>query len=546
MTLLPPKTAKPILPGLPGLSGAGVLLLLLASLLWGQATAARAAVAESTLRIASAFDPQTMDPHALALLYHTRVVHQIYESLVGRDARFRPEPALALSWQNPTPLIWRFKLRAGVRFHDGSAFTATDAAFSIERARAKTSQRGFQLSGIRAARALDPQTLELTLEAPDAVLPDKLFYVAMMSRAWCEARGVQQPQDFAAQQETQAVRKANGTGPYQLLRYEPDVRSVLQRHAGWWGWDSSAGLADRVEFITIRSDATRLAALNAGAVEIVLDPPFQDIARLQADSRFTLLRAADPGQQYLMLDQWRDELPGSDVKGRNPFKDLRVRQAVMLAINAPLIADKVLRGQALPAGALLSGAVDGAPPELQARAPADPARARALLAEAGYGQGFSVAMDCVNTSWREAVCQSVAAMLAQVGIRVQLRAHASGVFFPKLTTASASLAEFGWSPTPDAWFSLNALLHSHGANGAGAFNGGRYRNPQVDALIDSLRVEPDLSRRREMVGRVLRLAQADLPLIPLFSRRLTWAVALPVQAQIWPNDAIELRWVRLR
>lgn len=500
-----------------------------------------------TLRIATAFDPQSMDPHALALLYHSRVVYQVYESLVGRDEQYRLEPALATSWQMSSPTTWRFKLRPGVSFHDGSPFTADDAVFSVQRALAPPSQRAFQLKGVKAVRKVDASTLEFELEAPDAVLPEKLQYVSMMSKAWAEKHGVQKSQDFNGKQETYAVRQANGTGPFRLERYEPDVRTTLRRHDGWWGWgDKRSGNLQAVQWVTIKSDATRLAALASGEVDLVMDPPYQDIARLKADRRLTTAQVADIGQQYLTFDQARDELADSDVKGRNPFKDLRVRQAVYHAINVPLIIDKVLRGQAVPTGAFLSPLVDGSPAELDRRLPHDPARARQLLAEAGYPNGFAITLDCVNVSWRENVCQAAAAMLTQVGIRTTLRSSPTNQFFPKLSQGTASFIEYGWTASPDAWSSLNGLFRSFDKSGLGTFNAGRYSNPKLDVLIDNIRVEPDLTRRRAMVTTVLRMVGDDLPYIPLYRRTLTWAMARKVQVVQWPNDTMELRWARLK
>jgi peptide/nickel transport system substrate-binding protein len=498
------------------------------------------------LRVASAFDAQTMDPHAIALLYHTRVSTQIYEGLVNRDEKYKLEPALALSWQMTSPTTWRFKLRPNVTFHDGSPFTADDVVFSLQRATTPPSQRAFQLSGIATVKKVDALTVDVQLQTPDAVLPEKLSFVGMMSKAWADKHGLQRAQDFNAKQETFAVRNANGTGPYKLERYEPDVRTVLRRHAGWWGWaDKRSGNVQQVSFIVIKSDATRLAALASGEVDVVLDPPYQDIRRLQADPRITLKQTADIGQQYLGFDQSRPELEGSDVKGRNPFKDLRVRQAVYHAINVPLIVDKVLRGQAQATGAFLSPLVDGSPAELDKRLRYDPARARQLLGEAGYPNGFSVPLDCVNVAWRENVCQAVAAMLTQVGIRTQLRSAPSTQFFPRLTAGNTPFYEVGWTPLPDAWNSLNGLMRTYSREGQGTFNAGRYSNPQLDKLIDDLRVEPDLTRRRAMVTTALRLAADDLPLIPLYRRTLTWAMARNVSLVQWPSDAVELRWARV-
>ncbi|HEY8707101.1 MAG TPA: ABC transporter substrate-binding protein, partial [Burkholderiaceae bacterium] len=336
-----------------------------------------------------------------------------------------------------------------------------------------------------------------------------------------------------------------------LERYEPDVRTVLRRNPRWWGWgDPRSGNLDEVTLIAIRSDATRLAALVSGEVDLVLDPPVQDIERLKGEAAIKLMQTTDLGQQYLAFDQARDALDGSDAtidgKRRNPFKDLRVRRAVYQAIDVELIARKVLRGQAVPTGAFLSPRVDGSPPELDQRLPFDPAKAKALLAQAGYPNGFSVTLDCVNVPWREAVCQAMTAMLTQVGIRTTLRSSPTNQFFPKLSGATASFMEFGWTPNPDAWSSLNALFRTWDKSGLGTFNAGRYSNPKLDALIDAVRVEPDLTRRRAMVGDALRIVAADLPVIPLYRRTLTWAMKRKVSVVQWPNDMAELRWVRVR
>ena len=499
----------------------------------------------ATLRVATAFDPQSMDPHALALLYHARVVYQIYESLVSRDANMKLEPALALSWSQPNPTTWRFKLRPGVKFHDGTPFTADDVVFSVERALAPPSQRGFQLQGVTGARAVDPLTVELLLSAPDAVLPEKLQYWCIMSRAWAQKHGVEKAQDFNGKQETFAVRNANGTGPFQLDRYEPDVKVVLKANPQWWGrGDKRNGNLDEVSFLPIRSDATRLAALASGEIDLVLDPPFQDIDRLKSDDRLKLTQTVDIGQQYLTFDQASDELEGSDVKGRNPFKDLRVRRAVYQALNVDLIVAKVLRGQGKPTGAFLSPLLDGSPPELDQRLPYDPAKARALLSEAGYPNGFSVTLDCVNIAYRENACMAATAMLTQVGIRATLHSSPTNQFFPKLSQPSTSFIEFGFTPQPDAWSTLNALFHSKGAGmGTGTFNAGRYSNPKLDTLIDNIRTEPDLTRRRAQIGVALRLIGDDLPFVPLYRRTLTWAMAKKVNLVQWNNDTVELRWV---
>jgi peptide/nickel transport system substrate-binding protein len=504
--------------------------------------AAACPLAAKTLRFASAFDPQSLDPHALALQYQTRVVSQIYESLVFRDRSFAMEPALAVSWQQVDPKRWRFKLRSGVKFQDGTPFTADDVVFSIERALAKNSQRAFQLRGVLEARKVDDLTVDFLLAAPDAVLPEKLIYVGVMSKAWAAAHGVLEPQNYNAKQETYAARNANGTGPYQLKSYESDVRTVLVANPHWWG---QRGNVDEAVYVVIQSDATRLAALVSGQVDFVIDPPFQDVARLKQEGRFKLAQMTDIGTQYLGFDQSRDELQFGDVKGRNPFKDLRVRRAVYQAIDIDAIVAKVLRGQATATGSYLSRLVDGYVPDLDRRLPYDPAAARALLKEAGYPDGFGVTLDCVNVAFRAAVCQAIAGMLAQVGIRTTFQPWPTATFFPKLTQATTSFFEFGWSPGTDAWPSLNATIRSYGSDGAGTFNGGRYSNPRLDQVVDAIRVEPDISRRRQLVGDALRIMRAELPLLPLYRRTLTWVMRADIDVAQWPNDVLELRFVQI-
>lgn len=508
-------------------------LLLLALLLALMLPAAHA----RPLRIATANDPQTMDPHALSLLYHSRVMHQIYEGLVNRDAQFRLEPALALSWRAVDARTWRFKLRPGVKFHDGSAFTADDAVFSIERALQPQSQRAPQLRGIRGAKKVDALTIDVLLEDPDAVLPLKLWQVAMMSRAWCEAHRVVTPQDYNGKQETHAVRAALGTGPYRLERYEADVRTTLVAHRDWWGRATHRGNVDAAEFLVIQSDATRLAALGSGQVDLVLDPPFQDVARLRRDAQLRILQTPDIGTQYLALDQ-------RATKG-NPFQDKRVRQAVEHALDMDLIVRQVLRGQGEATGAPLSRLVEGAPPELEARPRHDPAAARVLLKAAGYPDGFETRFDCVNVSFRQAVCQAMAAMLSKVGIKANLQTAPGGLFFPKLTQAQIALAEFGWSTGTDAWNMLQSIAHGFDGRGAGLFNAGRFADPQLDALIDAIRIEPDLARRRALVGEALRRIRAEALLLPIYRTAQIWAMRRQVSAPQWPNGIVELRWTRL-
>ena len=535
-----------LLRGLTTLAAKATCSLALAAGLAGPAAHAAA------LRIASAFDPQTMDPHSLALQYHTRVVFQVYESLVGRDQNYRLVPVLATEWAQTDPLTWRFKLRPGVHFHDGSVFGADDAVFSFERALAPPSQRQFVLKGVKRVRVVDPLTIDFELSAPDASLPQKLVLVAMMNKRWAQAHRIERAQDFNARQETFAVRNANGTGAYQLERYEPDIRTTLKAFPQWWNRkDVDNGNVDAVSFVTIRSDATRLAALHSGEVDLVLDPPYQDVEQLRHDPDIAITQVGDIATDYLGFDQASATLPGvapgADGKPRNPFKDLRVRRAVYQAINIDLVIQKVLKGLAAPTGDLLAPEF-GAPVGVSGpRLRFDPVHARELLREAGYPDGFDLTMDCVNVAFREHVCQAIAAMLTQVGIRTALHTSPSTQFFPMITQGKVSMAEYGFTGTSeDAWQSLNGLLHTWDKDGGGTFNGGRYSNARLDALIDAVRTELDPARRRTLVATALKLAGDDIAYVPLYRRTLSWVMQKKVQVVMLPDDTIPVRWARVR
>jgi len=293
----------------------------------------------------------------------------------------------------------------------------------------------------------------------------------------------------------------------------------------------------------VRAEQRGAAALQSGQIDFIIDPPFQDLPRLRADKALKVEHIEDIGTQYLAFDQHRAELPGSGLTGRNPFKDVRVRRAIQLAIDADLIVRQVLRGQGIATGSHVSPLVDGHVAAFEKRPAADAAAARALLKQAGYEGGFSVTLDCVNAAYRAAVCQAIAAMLDKVGIKVNFQPSTTSVFFPKLTQATGSFMEFGWSPGTDAWLILQSLVRSNDGLLAGAFNAGRYANPQLDTLIDAIRVEPDLARRRRMVGEALQLLHDDLPLLPLYRRHHNWVMRPAVKVAQWPNDVLELRWV---
>jgi peptide/nickel transport system substrate-binding protein len=290
----------------------------------------------------------TFDVHAAADTHSRNVGDKIYEPLVKRGKDTSIEPALAVSWQVVDPLRWRFRIREGVKFHDGSVLTADDVVFSVSRAQhANASNRALAARRGRA-RKIDAYTVEFELDAPNPVFLEHVMVAEVMNKAWAERHDVVRPQAYANREETYAVRNANGTGPYMLKIYEAGVRTVLARNPGYW--QKVDGNIDQAIYRPISNPATRIAALLSGELDFVLDPPPQDVDKLRATPDIKIVEGIEWRVLHLGFDQHRDDLLYSSVKGRNPFKDRRVRLAFYHAIDVDALRTKVMRGAAQPTG----------------------------------------------------------------------------------------------------------------------------------------------------------------------------------------------------
>jgi peptide/nickel transport system substrate-binding protein len=489
-----------------------------------------------------------MDPHALALLYHSRIAFQVYDSLVNRDEQFKPEPSLAVSWSQVDPRTWHFKLRQGVVFHDGTPFTVDDAVFSVQRAMTPPSQRSFQLKGVTAAKKVDEQTLEIQLEAPDAVLPDKFINLPMMSKAWSQAHKVEIAQDFNGKQETFAVRNANGTGPYILKSRDPDTKTVAVKNSNWWG--KMEGNVDEMVYTPIKQDSTRMAALLSGEIDFVLDPPPQDIGRLKQDKKIKVLEGMENRTIFLGMDQWRDELQYSNVKGKNPFKDKRVREAFQDAIDVNALKTTVMRGLSVPTAVMYAPQVDGYPKELDKVKAPDRAKAKKLLADAGYPNGFEVTLDCPNNRYvnDEKMCVAIAGMLAQVGVTVKVNSMPRANYFPKIQLLDTSFYMLGWGvPTFDSQYALQSLLRTRiEKTSDGDYNLGRYSNAKVDENIDKLKTEIDPKKRTALAVEASRIHQADVGHIPIHFQVIPWAMRSNVSCVHRADNKLMVKWVTVK
>jgi peptide/nickel transport system substrate-binding protein len=490
-----------------------------------------------TLRVASRGDVLSMDPHSLFESLQLGFLSNVYEPLLARDKDMKLVPALATAWRRLTPTVWRFELRRGVRFHDGRAFGADDVAFSFARIASEASDLRSTVAEIREVRRVDAYTVDIETARPLPVLPEMLPIILMMSRPWCAEVGAERPVDRRSNLDNAASHRANGTGPYRLSRREPGVRTHLTRHAGWWG--ARQGNVDEVAFMPVAADATRLAALVSGDVDLIDPVPLQDVDGLRA-AGFSVLQGPELRTVFLGMDQHREALLYGKADG-NPFRDARVRRAVYQAIDVEAIRVRVMRGAALPTGSMVGQGIRGHQPALDSRLPYSAEAARSLLAEAGYANGFEVGLHCPNDRYINdaAICQAVAAQLARIGVRVDLHAESKSIWFPRLLRRDTSFYLFGWvPPTFDAHNSLFNLMATPGEHGQGQYNAGAYSNPELDRLTARIEGELDPARRDAMVREALRLHRDDIGHIPLHQQTLAWGLVRHLRVQQTPDGVM--------
>ena len=499
-----------------------------------------------TLRWSSQGDYLTADPHGQNEGINNLINDEIYERLVMRGRKLEVVPGLATSWEMVAPTRWRFQLRRGVVFHDGTPLTADDVVYSIERAQLPTSNFKVFATPLGKVRKVDDFTVEFETPVPSPVLLVNAGLINIMSRAWCEKNGAQKPQDFKSGEETFSSRNTNGTGPFMLAKREAEIATVLKKNPRWWG--RFEGNVDEIVYRPIKSDATRMAALLTGELDLVLDPPLQDVPRLRSDSAIRIVEGPENRVIFLVMDQSRDELKYSNVKGKNPLKDLRVRQAFYMAIDTDAIRRLVMRGQALPTGAMIPS-VAQAFPDLEPRLlPFDMARAKKLMADAGYAGGFDLGLLCPNNRYvnDERICTAIAGMLAKIGVRVNLTAVPRAQFFQKVDQFDVSMHLYGWGgAVTDPGFTLTPVIHSPDGKGKGDFNSGRFRDDALDALIDTVASEMDPAKRRELMHDAFRRVRENVYTIPLHRQVIPWAMRSRVHAQHRADNVLEATWVRI-
>ena len=526
-----------------------------AALLLGLAAAMPAPMpaAAATLTYAGSSPPLTFDPHGTNDFATTAVFRQIYDSLVSLDRDMKPVPGLATSWEQQGDHAWRFHLRDDVVFHDGQKMTVDDVVFSVLREKG-SGYYSSMFGGIADAKAVDATTVEVTSKEPDPVLPQKMARLFVMSKPWSVEHGLEAIPNLGAQgSEAYSVRHANGTGPMALQTQEPGVKTVLHRFDKYWG--KATGNVTEATYLPIGTAATRVAALLSGQVDLVADVPLQDIERIKSTAGFTLRQVPQMLWMQLELDGTRDAaLETYDKAGQplktNPLKDTRVRQAIAQAIDAKLIIDRVLRGNGRPVGIPSLPGTDGYQAALDVRWPTDPARAKALLAEAGYPNGFTTQLNCPTERYAstEDVCRAVASMLGRVGIDVKVNTIVWPDFARLLVNGPSS--SFHLIGVASAWgiqdVFVSEMMTRNPKAGEGFFNWAMWHNDELDRVAREMRVTFDPARRDALAKEGLEIAKKDVYAVYLYQPMLNYGSKANVDAFLRSDSTLLLQDVVVR
>lgn len=487
------------------------------------ALAATAAARAQSLTLAVGAPVTSLDPHYHQLSPNNAAAGMLFDRLVNTDGQARMTPGLAESWQAVAPNVWEFRLRRGVRFHNGNAFTAEDVAFTIQRVpNVPNSPSSFAIytRPIRSVEIVDEHTIRLTTEGPYPLLPQDLTNVYILDR---------ETHQNATTEDFNAGRAAIGTGPFRLVTYRNGDRIELERNDAYFG-DRPAW--QRVNYRMITNDSARTAALLAGDVEAIDQVPTADLAKLRGDQRLALSQAIGLRLIFLGLDHLRTDASPfvTDNDGRpiprNPLKDLRVRRALSMAIDRQAIAERVMEGAATPAGQFLPPGVfshvpDLGPPRF------DPDGARRLLAEAGFPNGFRIQLNGPNDRYPNdgRIVQVIGQMWTRIGVRTAVEAQPWTTFVARAARQDFSAFLIGWGSNPEGSHPLRNLVATFDREkGYGASNRGRYSNPELDQMLEAALRELDDARRERTLQDAQRLAMEDVALIPLHIQTNIWAM----------------------
>lgn len=478
-------------------------------------------------------EPTSVDPHFHNLVPNNALRQHIFDGLTISDENMLVQPGLATSWEATSDTTWEFTLREGVTFSDGSPFTAADVIYSYCRVpliEGSPSSFTSFIADIVDIETPDDSTVIFTTSGPSPLLPTNLAQVGIVSSAAFGGEnaefgvdGCANLGDLPASTDFANPENAIGTGPFILVNYTPGDAINLARNDVYWG---EAPAWETVTLRPITNPGARVASLLAGDVDVIETPPIQDFENIQR-SGFEIVQGLSNRVIYLHLDNGEDVPPGvSGTDGVNPFADVRVREAISKAINRDAIVDRVMGGFAVAAGELLPYPLFGTSPDAEPD-PFDPDTAQALLAEAGFPDGFEITLFAPNDRYinDERIAQAVAQMLTRIGIRTNVDTMTASTFFGRRNTNDFGIWLAGWGAASGELSNpLTALVATRNTEtGMGSTNRQNYSNPELDALIIEARQTVDDDARRALLQQASKMAMEDYATIPLHFEMTPWA-----------------------
>jgi peptide/nickel transport system substrate-binding protein len=501
-----------------------------------------------TLRYANQGDLKSLDPYTLNETTTHAHLAQVYEGLIARDKDLKIIPALAESWETPEPTRWRFHLRKNVKFQNGDPFTADDVVFSADRVRAKGSNLQTRIAADAKVVKVDDHTVDFVLTSPNPIVHYQWDTWYIMDKKWAEENNTAAPTPAAATSPSFSSLHANGTGAFTIESHQPGVKTVFKANPN--AWRKPQHNLKEIVFTPIGSDATRVAALLSGEVDIIEPVPIQDISRVDSSPNAEVQKGPELRTIFIGMDQARDELLYSNIKGKNPFKDVRVREAFFKAIDIELIKNRVMRGLSTPSALMIAPQLFKLSGDFK-RPKFDADGAKKLLTEAGYPDGFEVTMDCPNDRYVNdaGICQAVVGMLARIGVKINLLAQPKAQYFAKVLKPGGYQTSFyllGWTPgTSDAHNVLYDIMgcRDDPKSSRGEANLGGYCNKEMDALTDKVLIEPDMNKRDLLIKQAFEIAAKDFAYIPLHQQALAWGVSKKLKIIQRADNSVMPYWM---
>lgn len=470
-------------------------------------------------------DTDSLDPHAHAVTFTIGFLGNVYEGLVRRDGDLKTEPALAESWTvSDDATVWTFKLRKGVKFHNGNDFTADDVLFSYKRISDPDAQMKTNVASVKEVKKVDDHTVQFITHAPNPILTSRLNSVFIMDKEWSEETGSTKVTVMDQDKISPAGQTAMGTGAFMITERQAQVKTTLVPNKTWW--DKPKHNLTKVTMTPVKQDSTRVAALLSGELDMAYPVPTQDINRVNSNNGTSVLLGPELRTIFMFMDQNSKTLFGTDTK--NPFLDQRVRQALYQSINIEAIKKKIMRNLATPSAIMISPKLFDRSGDFN-RYAYDPAAAKKLLADAGYANGLSARFDCPNDRYvnDEQICQAVTSMAAKVGIKLNLTAKPKAQYFKQVLNPKNRdyhVGLIGWTPGSfDSHNVVTNLIASYSdAKKTGRYNLSNHSDARIDALNPMIQSETNKAKRDAMIAEVFKLVHDNVYYIPLHQQGLAW------------------------